>query len=112
MTASIQPEADDIVLEIGTGSGYQAAVLAEIVAEAPLMLKQGVAETVYPKEGQRPLSDLIAETFEAGVTISVCGAALELVGMTPDDLIEAVEDLVGPSFPITEGLKSDLVLTF
>lgn len=31
MTESIQPNADDVVLEIGTGSGYQAAVLAEIV---------------------------------------------------------------------------------
>lgn len=82
------------------------------VAEAPLMLKQGVAEKVFPKEEQRPLSELIAETLEAGVKISVCGAALELVSMTPDDLIEVVEDLVGPSFPITEGLKSDLVLTF
>jgi predicted peroxiredoxin len=82
------------------------------VAEAPLMLKQGVAEKVFPKQDQRPLSELITETLEAGVKLSVCGAALELVGMTPDDLIEAVEDLVGPSFPITEGLKSDLVLTF
>ena len=31
MTALIEPEANDRVLEIGTGSGYQAAVLAEIV---------------------------------------------------------------------------------
>lgn len=31
MTQVIQPDADDKVLEIGTGSGYQAAVLAEIV---------------------------------------------------------------------------------
>lgn len=33
MTAAIKPGADDRVLEIGTGSGYQAAVLAEIVDE-------------------------------------------------------------------------------
>jgi protein-L-isoaspartate(D-aspartate) O-methyltransferase len=33
MTALLDPEPDDRVLEIGTGSGYQAAVLAEIVAE-------------------------------------------------------------------------------
>lgn len=33
MTDLLDPEADDRVLEIGTGSGYQAAVLAEIVAE-------------------------------------------------------------------------------
>ena len=31
MTDLLDPEADDIVLEIGTGSGYQAAVLAQLV---------------------------------------------------------------------------------
>lgn len=31
MTAAIQPDSTDRVLEVGTGSGYQAAVLAEIV---------------------------------------------------------------------------------
>jgi protein-L-isoaspartate(D-aspartate) O-methyltransferase len=33
MTQAINPETDDRVLEIGTGSGYQAAVLAELVKE-------------------------------------------------------------------------------
>ena len=33
MTEIVKPEPDHIVLEIGTGSGYQAAVLAEIVKE-------------------------------------------------------------------------------
>ncbi len=82
------------------------------VAQGPLMLKQGVAENVYPKEGERPLSELIKETLDAGVKFSVCGAALELNDMTPEDLIEAVEDLVGPSFLITKGLEVDLVLSF
>lgn len=31
MTAAVQPDSTDRVLEVGTGSGYQAAVLAEIV---------------------------------------------------------------------------------
>lgn len=31
MTTLAQPDKDDVVLEIGTGSGYQAAVLAELV---------------------------------------------------------------------------------
>jgi len=31
MTELIEPDADDVVLEVGTGSGYQAAVLAELV---------------------------------------------------------------------------------
>jgi len=33
MTEQLHPKASDRVLEIGTGSGYQAAVLAELVAE-------------------------------------------------------------------------------
>jgi protein-L-isoaspartate(D-aspartate) O-methyltransferase len=33
MTESLRPKPSDRVLEIGTGSGYQAAVLAELVAE-------------------------------------------------------------------------------
>ncbi len=31
MTDLLQPDTDDVILEIGTGSGYQAAVLAELV---------------------------------------------------------------------------------
>ncbi len=33
MTELVSPDADDVVLEIGTGSGYQAAILAELVAQ-------------------------------------------------------------------------------
>src|SRR6266705_4275472 len=33
MTTWLDPQPTDCVLEIGTGSGYQAAVLAELVAE-------------------------------------------------------------------------------
>ena len=33
MTHLLEPEPDDVILEIGTGSGYQAAVLAEIVSQ-------------------------------------------------------------------------------
>lgn len=32
MTELLDPQADDVVLEVGTGSGYQAAVLAKLVA--------------------------------------------------------------------------------
>jgi protein-L-isoaspartate(D-aspartate) O-methyltransferase len=33
MTEQLQPKPDDRILEIGTGSGYQAAILAELVAD-------------------------------------------------------------------------------
>ena len=32
MTELLEPEADDVMLEVGTGSGYQAAVLSKLVA--------------------------------------------------------------------------------
>jgi predicted peroxiredoxin len=92
--------------------GMGADVSICFVAQGPAMLKQGVAENVYPKKGDRPLSELIQETLEAGVKFYVCGAALKLNDMTPDDLIEDVEDLVGPAFLITKGLEADLVLNF
>lgn len=33
MTALIQPEEEDVVLEVGTGSGYQAAILSRLVKQ-------------------------------------------------------------------------------
>ena len=53
MSEAIRPEPDDRVLEIGTGSGYQAAVLAELVAE------------VYTIEIVAPLGDEARRTLEA-----------------------------------------------
>jgi protein-L-isoaspartate(D-aspartate) O-methyltransferase len=49
MSELLQLEADDRVLEIGTGSGYQAAILAEIAAE------------VYSIEIIKPLADEAAD---------------------------------------------------
>jgi protein-L-isoaspartate(D-aspartate) O-methyltransferase len=57
MTQQLQPKPTDRVLEIGTGSGYQAAVLAELVAEVytieivkPLAQQ---AETVLREQGYK-----------------------------------------------------------
>ena len=52
MTETLQVEEDDRVLEIGTGSAYQAAVLAELVAE------------VYSIEIRGPLADSAAALLE------------------------------------------------
>jgi predicted peroxiredoxin len=82
------------------------------VLQAPLLLKNGLAEKLYAKEGGRTIREFIDDTLNAGVRFYVCDAALELCDMTPEDLIEEMDLLVGPSFVITEGLKADLVLTY
>jgi protein-L-isoaspartate(D-aspartate) O-methyltransferase len=53
MTDLIQPQPEQVVLEIGTGSGYQAAVLAELV------------ERVYSIEIIEPLAQRAAEQLKA-----------------------------------------------
>ncbi len=52
MTEALQLKPTDKVLEIGTGSGYQAAVLAEIVNE------------VYSIEIRKPLADMATKRLE------------------------------------------------
>ena len=50
MTDLIQPRADARVLEVGTGSGYQAAVLAEIVGE---VFTIEIIEPLHETAGER-----------------------------------------------------------
>jgi len=52
MTELLEPEQDDVILEVGTGSGYQAAVLAELV------------DAVYSIEIIEPLADRAAADLE------------------------------------------------
>lgn len=96
------------------GEAAKAGAEAKIVfvLQAPLILKQGVAEKICAKEGGRTIRQFIEEALELGVKFYVCDTALSLCDMTPEDLVEEVEDLVGPSFLVKEGLKSDLVLSF
>jgi predicted peroxiredoxin len=91
-------------------AGAQAGIC--FVLQAPQLLKQGIAENLRAKEGGRTIREFIDEALSLGVKFHVCDAALQLCNMTPEDLIEEVEELVGPSFLIKQGLKSDLVLTF
>ena len=82
------------------------------ILHSALLLKQGVAETVYAKEGGRPVSDFIARALEYGVEFYVCDASLKMTDMSPDELMEEIDNLVGPNFLITKGIEADLVLNF
>jgi protein-L-isoaspartate(D-aspartate) O-methyltransferase len=52
MTDLVEPQADDVVLEVGTGSGYQAAVLAKLVRK------------VYSIEIVEPLAEAVADRLQ------------------------------------------------
>jgi protein-L-isoaspartate(D-aspartate) O-methyltransferase len=61
MTDLLEPKPTDVVLEVGTGSGYQAAVLAELVA------KVYTIEIVEPV-GTRAAADLAALGYKNVIT--------------------------------------------
>lgn len=126
---AIEPEGSKVLIVMSSGpdtpgrcvtpfyfargaANMKADVSMFFTMQGTLLLKKGVAETICSKEGGRPVSTFMRAAMAGGVKFYVCSASLELNDMTPDDLIEDVDNLVGRNFLITEGLASDLVLNF
>ena len=79
--------------------------------DGTLLLKKGMAETVYPKAGGKPVSAFLQDAMDAGVTFLACTASTELHDLQPSDLIDGVKMVGGASmWQIAEDCKT--VLTF
>ena len=79
--------------------------------DGTLLLKKGLAETVYPKTGGKPVSNFIQEALDAGVKLTACTASTELHDLQPSDLIDGVKMVGGASmWQMAEDCKT--VLTF
>ena len=79
--------------------------------DGTLLLKKGMAETIFPKEGGKPVSAFIQDALDAGVEFLACTASTELHDMQPSDLLEGVQMVGGASmWQIAEDCKT--VLTF
>lgn len=99
---------------------YMASMAAAMDNEAELifqidgvlLMKQGVAEGLTAKEGGKRIIDFIREAKEAGVTMKVCSAALQLHDMTEADLIAECDGVVGAAYMVDQGLDSQLVLCY
>lgn len=77
-----------------------------------LLMKKGVAESLEAKEGGKPIIEFIRDAKEAGVEMRVCSAALQLHGMTEDDLIDECDGVVGAAYMVDKGLEAKLVLCY
>jgi len=76
-----------------------------------LLLKEGVAEGVLPKEGGKPVSDFMKDAQDAGVKFVACTAATELHDIEESDLIDGVQMVGGATmWQLAENSKT--VLTF
>ena len=99
---------------------YMATVAAAMDHEAELifqidgvlLLKEGVAEGMKAKEGGKTILEFIRDAKDADVEMKVCSAALGLHDMTPDDLIEECDGVVGAAYMTEQGLEADMVLCY
>ncbi len=79
--------------------------------DGTLLLKKGMSETVFPKEGGKPVSDFLKEAMEAGVHFTACTASMELHNLQQSDLLDGVQMVGGASmWQMAEDCKT--VLTF
>ena len=79
--------------------------------DGTLLLKKGVAETVYPKTGGKPVSAFLQDALDAGVKFTACTASTELHDLQPSDLIEQVK-MVGGASMWQMAEESKTTLTF
>ena len=76
------------------------------------LMNKNISSTVFPKAGGKCIQEYIMEAAAKGVRLLVCQPSLQLNAMTEDDLVDQVDTLVGTAYLITQGLVSDLVLSF
>ena len=77
-----------------------------------LLMKKGVADDLFAKEGGKSVKDFIKDAKDADVVMNVCSAALQLHDMTEEDLIEECDGVVGAAYMTDAGLESEMVLTY
>lgn len=77
--------------------------------DGTLLLKKGVAETIYPKTGGKPVSDFLKDALEAGVKFTACTASTELHDITAADLIDGIKMVGGAAmWQMSEEAKTTL----
>ena len=75
--------------------------------DGTLLLKKGIAATIFPKAGGKSVESYLNEALEAGVKMTACSASTELHGLTVEDLIDGVKMVGGASFwQMSDGAKT------
>ena len=77
-----------------------------------LLMKKGIAEHLFAKEGGKSIIDFVREAKEAGVEMRVCSAALQLHDMSEEDLIDECDGVVGAAYMVDIGMESNMVLNY
>ncbi len=95
---------------IAVAMDHEAKIVFQI--DGVLLMKKGVAENLMALEGGKLIIDFIREAKEAGVEFYCCSAALQLHGMSEDDLIEECDGVVGAAWMMDQAMDANVVLTY
>ncbi|MFN2144514.1 MAG: DsrE/DsrF/DrsH-like family protein [Anaerolineales bacterium] len=79
--------------------------------DGTLLLKKGMAETVYPKEGGEPVSKFVQDALDAGVEFTACTASMELHDLKEEDMLDGIK-MVGGAYMWSVADDCKTVLTF
>lgn len=111
MTEALRPEEGHRVLEVGTGSGYQAAVIAEIVAPEGSE-KRGHVYTIerIPELAERAVKSLEEAGYGSRVTVIVGDGSLGYPEAAPYDRIIVTAAAPEIPAPLLDQLKPGGIL--
>jgi protein-L-isoaspartate(D-aspartate) O-methyltransferase len=116
MTEQLRPKSSDRILEVGTGSGYQAAILAELVAEVytieiiePLAKN---AKALLERLGYRNVHVKVGDGYKgwpehASFDVIIVTCAIDHV---PDPLIAQLKEGGRMMIPVGESFAQELYL--
>ncbi len=94
---------------IGTVMDSEVAMV--FTTDGTLLLKKGVAETVYPRAGGKSVAAFLQDAVDAGVKLYACTPSFELHNLQASDLIDGVEVIGGAA--LWEMMdEAKIVLTF
>jgi len=94
---------------LATAMDYEVTMFFTI--DGTLLLKKGLADTIFPKSGGKSVGEFLREALESGVKMTACTASLELHELKVEDLIPEAKPVGGATmWQMAE--ESKIVLTF
>lgn len=89
-----------------TAAAEDRRVVVYFTGLGTLLLKKGVAETLYPKEGGKSVAEFMQLARGNGVQFVLCATSMDLHGLRPEDMIaEAPAMSVAGALPYLEAAK-------
>jgi predicted peroxiredoxin len=98
---------------VAAAMDYEVEVIC--TATAGRLMKKGVAEKLFIKEGSpKSVYDFIKDAHDAGVKFFCCSPNLDLFDMSKEDLIPECEGIVGGAYLIEQVMEEEgtRVLTY